>query len=288
MPRTTWEPFFFVRCFSIFFESMRGDAYNDAASASPVSGKHRYGCWWWRWASFAILVVVAALTGASGTSGTQQDASSTTSSSPGRNCTLALSICALLLISAAVLFAIVAPFAVPAENLLNPLKLALLGSTCVVLAVLDRRHPDTNTALAVLSTLQAVVTVARLAVKLCLRLVRRSTEAAGDTVPAQGPPTEHDDTKVAANKVNTTLGHERMSPILSEENEGSSSENDKDALVDLEQQPDEGHQGDVPTWVPPPVAETDHENVNNRMRNDRTLCDMSLTVEELRVLGLCP
>ena len=85
---------------------------------APLERVHQYGplyeavrrtqCWVWRWGCLAVLTVVAVVTGASAV--------------PGGGCTASLAVCSVLLVVTAILLAVVRPYALPSENVLNPLQ----------------------------------------------------------------------------------------------------------------------------------------------------------------------
>lgn len=131
--RVTWGPLDETRRTGVLFEAMR---------SAPLS--------WWRWATITVMTLVAGVTGAGGVRG---------------GCEASLSVCAFVLLTTALLLAVVRPYNLPSENVCNPLKFACLGTTCVVLLLLSRDESAKATALAVLGWLQMVLTVIRFAVK---------------------------------------------------------------------------------------------------------------------------
>ena len=100
------------------------------------------------------MTVVAAVTGAGGVR--------------GGGCPASLAVCSVLLLATAILLAVVRPHAMPSENVLNPVKFALLAATSLTLLLLDGEHE--GTALAALSALQTVVTALRMSVKLYVKV----------------------------------------------------------------------------------------------------------------------
>lgn len=112
----------------------------------------RSGAWWWRWALLATMTIVAGVTGAGGLR--------------GGGCTASLLVSATLLFAAAILVAVTRPYLLPTENLLNPAKFLFLGSTSVVLLTLE--GDAELAALTLLSSLQTLVMVLRIFVKVAL------------------------------------------------------------------------------------------------------------------------
>ena len=103
----------------------------------------------------AVTCLVAALTGAGG--------------SARGGCDAALSLSAVILLCTAIAIAVVRPHRVPSENVLNPLKFAVLGCTCVCRVALPLNSTDSDVALTWLGIAQSVVAALRLAIKLYLR-----------------------------------------------------------------------------------------------------------------------
>lgn len=87
-------------------------------------------------------------------------------------CDVALCLSSVLLFPTSALLAVTRPYALPSENALVPVQLALLAVTCVALFSNRRASSSTTDDVALLacSTLQTIVTVLRLTVKLYVKI----------------------------------------------------------------------------------------------------------------------